>query len=153
MVVAFAQVQGTVPIPSMLQKERPGERDQSRFEPLRELPAGNRIVDGGNESAQPSLDAGEMTRNQMKLAMAVGTNRHYAIHTIVGRHFVQTARDCGLPDKAARHVIEELADTAAGSIDRVISRLPNDFPEKIAASIGAGAKRRARSLAWPAGKI
>ena len=51
-------------------------------------------------------------------------------------------------------VSEEVeARLAAGSIDRVISRLPNDFPEKIAASIGAGAKRRARSLAWPAGKI
>ena len=30
-------------------------------------------------SAQPNVDAGEIPRNRMKLAMAVGDNRHYAI--------------------------------------------------------------------------
>jgi serine/threonine-protein kinase HipA len=98
-------------------------------------------------STQPSLDAGQITQNQMKLAMAIGTNRHYAVHTIVGRHFVQTAKSCGLPDKMVKEVIQELTDTAASGIDQVLSRLPKGFPETISASITDGAKRRLKSLA------
>jgi len=97
-------------------------------------------------STQPSLDAGQITQNQMKLAMAIGTNRHYAVHTIVGRHFVQTAKNAGLPDKMAADVIAELADTGAKSIDQSLSALPKGFPEKIAASITGGAKRRLNTL-------
>ncbi len=42
-------------------------------------------------SAQPSLDARQIERKQMKLAMSVGLSRHYRIEEIRGRHFVQTA--------------------------------------------------------------
>ena len=102
-------------------------------------------------SAQPSLDAGQITQNQMKLAMAIGTNRHYAVHTIVGRHFVQTAKSCGLPDKMVKEVIQELTDTTASGIDQILSHFPKGFPETIAASIADGAKRRLVSLALTAG--
>jgi serine/threonine-protein kinase HipA len=98
-------------------------------------------------STQPGLDAGQITQNQMKLAMAIGTNRHYAVHTVVGRHFVQTAKSASLPDKMATEVIGELADTATRSIDSALSALPGGFPEQIAASISEGAKRRLKSLA------
>jgi serine/threonine-protein kinase HipA len=98
-------------------------------------------------STQPSFDAGQITQNQMKLAMAIGTNRHYAVHTVVGRHFVQTAKSAGLPDKMAAEVTTELADIAEKSIDDALSALPKGFPEKIAASISSGAKRRLKSLA------
>jgi serine/threonine-protein kinase HipA len=102
-------------------------------------------------STQPSLDAGQIRKNQMKLAMAIGTNRHYVIHSIVGRHFVQTAKACGLPDKMVKDVIEELMDTTAGSIDQVRSVLPGDFPENIAASISRGTLTRLRNLPLPSG--
>ena len=98
-------------------------------------------------STQPNLDADQITQNQMKLAMAIGTNRHYAVHTIVGRHFMQTAKVCGLPDKTATDVIRELIETADDAIDQVKSALPKDFPENIAASIGKGAKLRLNNLA------
>jgi serine/threonine-protein kinase HipA len=39
-------------------------------------------------SAQPSVDAKQIRLNQMRLAMAVGTNRHYTVQTITGRHFL-----------------------------------------------------------------
>jgi serine/threonine-protein kinase HipA len=97
-------------------------------------------------STQPSLDAGQIKQNQMKLAMAVGTNRHYTVHTIVGRHFVQTAKVSGLPDKMVTDLIAELNDTAAKSIDQTRAALPKDFPEKIAASIVDGAKQRLKAL-------
>jgi serine/threonine-protein kinase HipA len=57
-------------------------------------------------SAQPSLDAGEIRRNQMKLAMAVGDNRHYVIDGITPRHFVQTAAKAGIAASAVRALLE-----------------------------------------------
>jgi serine/threonine-protein kinase HipA len=100
-------------------------------------------------STQPSLDAGQITQNQMKLAMAVGTNRHYAVHTVVGRHFLQTAKASGLPDKMLKNILEELTETTEEAIDRVLSTLPRNFPENIATSITEGAKRRLNGLALP----
>jgi serine/threonine-protein kinase HipA len=97
-------------------------------------------------STQPSLDADQITQNQMKLAMAIGTNRHYAVHTVVGRHFVQTAKTAGLPDKMVADVKAELGDTAAKSLDEALAALPKEYPEKIAGSITDGAKRRLKSL-------
>lgn len=98
-------------------------------------------------SAQPSLDAGQIRLNQMKLAMAVGANRHYAVHTIAGRHFLQTADLCGLPSKTAIKLMEEIIDSGKARIDEVIARLPGDFPQAIAESISAGAKHRIDTLA------
>ncbi|MBC7578414.1 MAG: hypothetical protein H7312_13800 [Tardiphaga sp.] len=42
-------------------------------------------------SAQPSLDARQVQRNNFKLAMAIGMNRHYRMDEIVPRHFAQPA--------------------------------------------------------------
>ena len=97
-------------------------------------------------SAQPSVDAHQVRLNQMKLAMAVGENRHYTVHTIVGRHFVQTGNLCGLASKMVRAVIEETADQGKGQIDNTISALPNDFPEAVADSIAKAAKGRIEQL-------
>jgi serine/threonine-protein kinase HipA len=97
-------------------------------------------------STQPSLDAGQIKQSQMKLAMAVGANRHYAVHTIVGRHFVQTAEAAGLSHKMVLDLIAELSDTAVANIDRVRAALPKGFPEKVATSIADGAKRRLKAL-------
>jgi serine/threonine-protein kinase HipA len=103
-------------------------------------------------STQPNVDAGEIKQNQMKLAMAIGTNRHYAVYTIAGRHFVQTGKAGGLPDKMVKDAIQELSDTAASSIDKVRAGLPKDFPDKLASSITDGAKRRLNALALLSGR-
>lgn len=47
-------------------------------------------------SAQPSLDAGQIRRNKLKMAMAVGNKRHYTMESILRRHFVQSAEKGGL---------------------------------------------------------
>ena len=98
-------------------------------------------------STQPSLDVGQITQNQMKLAMAIGTNRHYVVHSVVGRHFLQTAKQCGLRDKMVKEVIDELTAAGPSAFDRTLSPLPSGFPAKIASSITAAAKRRLASLA------
>ena len=97
-------------------------------------------------SAQPSVDAHEIRLNQMKLAMAVGENRHYTVHTVVGRHFVQTGNLCGLPSKMVRAVIEETGDQGKGQIDDTISALPNNFPAALADSVANAAKGRLEQL-------
>ena len=48
-------------------------------------------------SVQPAVDAGQLRRNQMKVALAVGDSRHYVIQEIMPRHFVQTAAKSGIP--------------------------------------------------------
>jgi serine/threonine-protein kinase HipA len=97
-------------------------------------------------SVQPSFDAHQIRLNQMKLAMPVGTKRHYTVNTIAGRHFLQTAELCSLPVKLARNVIDEIGDTGATKIDQVLSTLPSGYPEQMAASVSNAAKNRIASL-------
>ena len=97
-------------------------------------------------STQPSLEAGQISQNQMKLAMAVGKNRHYVVHTILGRHFKQTADACGLPANTLKAITEEIGDTGKAKIDQAVSKLPPDFPLAVAQSISDGAKRRIDTL-------
>jgi serine/threonine-protein kinase HipA len=96
-------------------------------------------------SVQLSLDAGQVSRNRMKLAMTVGTTRHYVVHTIAGRHFLQTAKAGKLLVDAQR-LLDEVADTAAKAIDAARATMPRNFPEEIADSIARGAMERRELL-------
>ncbi|MCC6966615.1 MAG: type II toxin-antitoxin system HipA family toxin [Nitrospira sp.] len=98
-------------------------------------------------TAQPSLDAGQVQRKQMKLSLSVGTNRHYRIDEIQGRHFVQTATAAGLPKSAIATALEEIADAALKALQKVEAGLPKDFPVSIHASVSKGVKERLKVLA------
>jgi serine/threonine-protein kinase HipA len=63
---------------------------------------------------------------------------------------VQSAKSCGLPDQMVKEVVHVLTDVTASGIDRTLSGLPKGFPQRIAASIANGAKRRLLSLALTA---
>ena len=93
-------------------------------------------------STQPSLDAKQIRKNQMKLAMAVGDNRRYAVDTVLPRHFLQTTKVCGLSAKNVKTTIDELLDAGASRIDKALQELPGNFPERVSASIAGAAKRR-----------
>jgi serine/threonine-protein kinase HipA len=93
-------------------------------------------------SAEPSLAAHQLRHNQMKLAMAVGDDRHYAIKSIVPRHFVESAVKGGMGRKAAAAVIEELYETAPAALDQTLETVPAGFPDQIAETIIAAARRR-----------
>jgi len=86
-------------------------------------------------TAQPSLDARQIERKQMKLAMAVGRNRHYRLGEINGRHFLQTAEEAGLPRSLVRTAVEEVGDVATDSLRKLEGGLPAGFPEEIHASV------------------
>lgn len=95
-------------------------------------------------TAQPSLDSRRIERKQMKLAMSVGTSRHYRIDTIHGRHFVQTGEEAGLPRSLVLSAIEQIAGNAEKAMAQLESALPAGFPEFIHASVSAAVRTRLR---------
>ena len=97
-------------------------------------------------SAQPSLDAKQIRRNKMKMAMAVGDQRHYTVDSIAGRHFIQSAVKAGLGRTAAQEIIDDIVETAPGALDAVLKALPRRFPESVAASIARGIRSRVEQL-------
>ena len=97
-------------------------------------------------SAQPSVDAGRLRENGFRLALAVGDNRHYAIDTILPRHFAQTAAREGVPAHAIDEICRELAEGAEPAMETVLASLPGDFPADLADSIANGLRRRLRPI-------
>jgi serine/threonine-protein kinase HipA len=97
-------------------------------------------------SAQPNVDAGQIRRNKMKLAMAVGNGRHYGVDRIAGRHFTQTAAHSGVPPEVAQTLLDEVAEAAPAAIEATLADLPEGFPEALATSIVDGMRRRLRLL-------
>jgi serine/threonine-protein kinase HipA len=95
-------------------------------------------------SAQPYVDAGQIRRNKMKLAMAVDDKRYYAIYRIAPRHFLQTASACGMPKGTMETISEEVTGAAPAAIERALAELPRGFPEQLAHSIVEGVRRRLR---------
>lgn len=95
-------------------------------------------------SAQPHVDAGQIRHNKMKLAMAVGDKHHYAIDTIMPRHFLQTAGRAGVPAALVRGLFDEIREAAPKALADVRARLPADFPKALVVSIMDGVQRRLR---------
>lgn len=98
-------------------------------------------------STQPARDAGQMRKNAMKLALAVGERRHYVLDTILPRHFMQTAAANGMPEQTVREIFQALLDRRDVAICHVMDDLPSDFPEPLAQSIVAGLRRRLKMWA------
>lgn len=80
---------------------------------------------------EPAHAAGQIKKNQMKLAMAVGKKRHYRLDEIHGRHFVETARGANMPDTLIRRAIEEVSKACVSAFAKVAAALPKDFPVEI----------------------
>ena len=93
-------------------------------------------------TAQPSLDARQIIRQQMKLAMFVGDSRHYRVDTIQGRHFLQSVKRAGLASSLATDALEEVKANAENAFTSLEQQLPPGFPEKIHASVLRGFRSR-----------
>lgn len=97
-------------------------------------------------TAQPLVDERQVERQKMKMAMSVGDNKnHYKMDEIHGRHFIQTAKQAGLPEVIAKEALEEITDKAKKAIEEVEKKLPPDFPEQIHESVKAGMEQRLKS--------
>ncbi|MGQ3038861.1 MAG: HipA domain-containing protein, partial [Neoaquamicrobium sediminum] len=97
-------------------------------------------------SAQPSLDANQVPRKKFKMAMFVGTNRHYLVHDIVPRHFRQTADQAGIGATLLDGIFEDLVAHATARMQSVMDGLPPAFPQAMAASIADGLQNRLRQI-------
>nr|WP_246738324.1 hypothetical protein [Bradyrhizobium sp. CCBAU 051011] len=82
----------------------------------------------------------------MKLAMSVGTNIHYRIAQVDGRHFLQIGEAAGVPKTLVQESIERVAFTAQAALGRIESDLPKGFPEAIHNSVKIAAMQRLSSL-------
>ena len=97
-------------------------------------------------SAQPAVDKGEIRRNKFKLAMSVGESGKYRIETIALRHLIETAREAGFTQSAARALFEEITDHVDTAFETIASELPADFPAYLHESLKSAAfKRRDQS--------
>jgi serine/threonine-protein kinase HipA len=79
--------------------------------------------------------------------MSAGTNRHYRLSEVMGRHFVQTGKAAGLGADLMRRAISELLDQAANAVREARAAMPEDFADKVHASIAAAIDRRVPHLA------
>jgi serine/threonine-protein kinase HipA len=97
-------------------------------------------------TAQPALNARQIERKQMKMAMSVGNSRHYRFDQIHGRHFVQTAMRAGLSKKRATAIIEDIEAKAPEAMETTAKALPKGFPTAVVDIVSDAVNDRLRGL-------
>ena len=93
-------------------------------------------------SVQPVVDAGQISHNRFRMAMAVGDRRHYQVGSIMPRHFLQTGGKAGLDEATVRELFAELVRDAPDAIRKTRSTLPPWFPGALVCSVLGGFTRR-----------
>ena len=101
-------------------------------------------------TAQPSLEARQIERKQMKLAMAVGNSNHYRIDTIHGRHFIQTGEKAGLPKRLVSGPSTRSPLSRKRRRNRSKKRCRKNSPQEIHDAVSAAITARLASLREPA---
>ena len=97
-------------------------------------------------SLQPNFDAGQLRQRQLKMAMAVGKNRHYVVNEIMPRHFLQTAAASSMGESIVREIFEELLERGEAAVSNVGDDMPPGFPEPLLESVTKGFRRRLHLL-------
>jgi serine/threonine-protein kinase HipA len=98
-------------------------------------------------SAYPVLGhgRGKLAPEKIRMAMALrGKNRHYRWMEICGRHFLETARRCGLGEMKA--VMEEVIAKTPGVIEQVRGLVPSQSATQIADFVLGGVRIHAEQL-------
>lgn len=97
-------------------------------------------------TAQPALNARQIERKQMKMAMSVGNSRHYRFDQIHGRHFVQTTMRAGLSKKRAISIIEDIEAKVPEALEMAAKALPQGFPMAVVDIVSNAVNDRLRGL-------
>lgn len=97
-------------------------------------------------SAHHMIYTGKFQMEKVKMAMAVGDNRHYKVKDIFRRHFLQTAKLCRFDNEEMNSIIDETIAQTPVVIQSIQARLPSDFPSDIASSIFLGMEKLLSSL-------
>lgn len=93
-------------------------------------------------SLQPSVDGGQVRRNEYRLAMCAGNSNKYKVHDIRGRHLKQTGENCGLSSAKIDALFNEITESSHDVLDKVTDNLPDNFPGEIVESIHEGINQR-----------
>jgi serine/threonine-protein kinase HipA len=100
-------------------------------------------------SAHPVLGggAGNLSPKKVKMAMALeGNSRHYRWDTMQRRHWLETARRCGLVQSEMERILSEVLGSVPAVIETVGKRIPKNFPGAVADSILNGMAKAARRV-------
>ena len=97
-------------------------------------------------TAQPALNARQIERKQIKMAMSVGNSRHYRFDQIHGRHFVQTAMRAGLSKKRATAIVDEVAALAPSALEKSANAMPKGFSMAVVDTVSEAVTDRVRGL-------
>jgi serine/threonine-protein kinase HipA len=95
-------------------------------------------------SAEPSFKRGQIQRNKLKLAMAVGNSRHHALGGIMPRHFIETTAKAGIGASVVERAFGELKAGISKALSDVTHSLPDGFPPAINDAIRASCDARLR---------
>lgn len=100
-------------------------------------------------SAHPILGKGanQISPEKLRIAMAVrGKNRHYRWLRIFRRHWLDTAKLCGVDGNTVEESMAELIEATPKVIEYVSKQLPADFPVRVSETIFKGIEKTAKSL-------
>lgn len=104
-------------------------------------------------TAQPSVDAGQVSEKKFKLAMSVGDSNHFRIGDVTPRHFLQTAARCNFDIGVTTKELETLLSTGKESALACYDALPGEFPDDLLDSTIRGIERRLHVInLWLKGK-
>ena len=95
-------------------------------------------------SAEPHVNRRTLPIQRLKLAMAIGDNRHYRVREISGRHFQQTAARVGFA--GIEGLLDEVAAQLPEALEHVGNELPRQFPLNVAEAIFGAITDRAAGL-------
>lgn len=95
-------------------------------------------------SADPHVNPKTLPFEKIKLAMAVGDNRHYKIKEILPRHWGQTAAKNKFSNM--NDIMNEVATSTNQVIEQVRSQLPATFPKKVSDPIFKAMLNRSKLL-------
>lgn len=96
-------------------------------------------------SVFPAISKKQIAQPRAKLAMSVGNSKHYKLKEISRRHFAQTAKSCGFPQRDLDAIIEDVV-TRTRNLESAI-KLPRNFPKWIFESIIQGVRKQSARLA------
>lgn len=93
-------------------------------------------------TAEPSFASGNIPRSKYRLAMSVGTNRHYQMIEITPRHFVQTAKRADIGQGAVEAIFADVRKQAEYALQKTIADLPPGFPAELVEPVAEAFRKR-----------
>ncbi len=94
-------------------------------------------------SVQPYFDLHQIQQKEMRMAMAlVGKNKHYKIHEIVPRHFIETGKVNGISQNIIENMFDKLIIDVPKALKKTTNNLFKYVPESMINSISNGVMER-----------